>query len=394
MRIVFILSGTIMSGGATKSFLNLHRYLKSKGDETIVITPDRNGVYKELDSNGVEVHALKYGFNTISVSKNPILVLRSYISYLRNSIYSYIAFRRLLSVCEKFHPDLIHSNTSVNSIGYLVAKKLQIPHIWHLREYGDLDFGFKVPFLYNKLNQNKNFSICITKGIAKHMKCLNRPNSRVIYNGILSEVELNQKSLIKKEYFLYAGRIEKAKGLIDLIEAYNIYNIRKNGDSLPLKIVGGIGEADYSEIVAQRINQYKLTDKICMVGEVSDIKSYFEKAKAVIVPSYNEGFGRVAAEAMSLGTLVIGRDTAGTKEQFDNGWELTGEEIGLRFNNVEDLANMIYDVAESDDNHYDAMTNRAQQCVEELYSCEKYGKNVRDFYNYILDLSNDKESAL
>lgn len=40
---------------------------------------------------------------------------------------------------------------------------------------------------------------------------------------------------------------------------------------------------------------------------------------ALIVPSPFEAFGLITAEAMFNKCLVIGRDTAGTKEQFDNG---------------------------------------------------------------------------
>ena len=40
--------------------------------------------------------------------------------------------------------------------------------------------------------------------------------------------------------------------------------------------------------------------------------------------------------------LVIGRNTAGTKEQFDNGLDQTGEEIGLRFDSDLELKTLMY----------------------------------------------------
>ena len=43
------------------------------------------------------------------------------------------------------------------------------------------------------------------------------------------------------------------------------------------------------------------------------------KALALFVPSSFEGFGFITVEAMFCGCLVIGRNTGGTKEQFDNG---------------------------------------------------------------------------
>lgn len=47
------------------------------------------------------------------------------------------------------------------------------------------------------------------------------------------------------------------------------------------------------------------------------------RATALIVPSPFEAFGLITAEAMFNKCLVIGKDTAGTKEQFDNGQKNT-----------------------------------------------------------------------
>lgn len=55
------------------------------------------------------------------------------------------------------------------------------------------------------------------------------------------------------------------------------------------------------------------------------------KAQALIVASRFEGFGFITTEAMWNDCLVIGKNIAGTKEQFDNGVAETGHEIGLRF---------------------------------------------------------------
>lgn len=385
MKIVFILSGTILSGGATKSFLNLQRYLVSKGDDLLVITPDKDGVFKTLYDEGIKVVALKYGFNTIRFKGSFYQKFRSWCAFALNYINSIRATKKLLKLCNAFHPDIIHSNTSVNLIGYEVAKKMNIPHIWHIREYGDLDFGFIIPRRDVRLKKKNNYSICITKGIAIHTHCLGCNNSRVIYNGIISEIQCPEIVEKSRKYFLYAGRIERAKGLLDLIEAYDLYQKKCGIGALPLKVMGAIGEQWYYDKVKEAIQSYRLSDKIEIIGEMPTIEHYARNAKAVIIPSYNEGFGRVAPESMALGTLVIGRDSAGTKEQFDNGLDLTDEEIGIRFSDINQLASTLYFVAEEMTNEqYISITNRAKRCVLELYSSVNYGKQVRDYYSQIL----------
>ena len=57
--------------------------------------------------------------------------------------------------------------------------------------------------------------------------------SRVIYDGVLSQMNALPKSEGKKEYFLYAGRIQPAKGLDQLLLAYSIYARKAEKPYLP-----------------------------------------------------------------------------------------------------------------------------------------------------------------
>lgn len=393
MKIVFVLSGTILSGGATKSFLNLQGYLRSIGCEVLVVTPDKEGVFQKLQKDGIEVVQLDYGFNAYSINPIGLRKIKSVLSFIKNRICNYYAYKRLVTICKEFKPDIIHTNTSVNDIGYLTAKELGIPHVWHIREYGDIDFGFKVPRLYKMINSKDNYVICITKGIANHIKCYKNSNSTVIYNGIISEnedISEKREELHDKNYFLYAGRIERAKGVVDLIEAYYLYVKEfQSKDVLPLVLVGGIVDEVYFHELKDIIDRYSIAEFVHFKGEIPDINGYIKDAKAVIIPSYNEGFGRVAAESMALNTLVIGRNTAGTKEQFDNGLEITGSDIGLRFETIEDLSNILAEVSQSNVYRYNKMIKGAYNCVHELYSCNNYGRNVLSFYNKILNNQND-----
>lgn len=62
-----------------------------------------------------------------------------------------------------------------------------------------------------------------------------------------------------------------------------------------------------------------IASQVVFLGMRKDIYSLMKDAMALIVPSYWEGFGFITTEAMFNGCLVIGRNTSGTKEQFDNG---------------------------------------------------------------------------
>lgn len=77
--------------------------------------------------------------------------------------------------------------------------------------------------------------------------------------------------------------------------------------------------------------------------------------------------------------------TAGTKEQFDNGKELTGEEIALRYTTQEQLVQHLIDVTNNPIDYYEPMILRGQSVVKQLYSSEESAKQIYNFYQTILN---------
>ena len=88
-------------------------------------------------------------------------------------------------MCE--NPDIIHTNTGVIHEGLKVAKRLKIPHVWHLREYQDKDFNWEAFPCFSAYCQmlRKSYVITITNDIKAHFGLLDFPYSRTIYNGVI-----------------------------------------------------------------------------------------------------------------------------------------------------------------------------------------------------------------
>ena len=51
---------------------------------------------------------------------------------------NYRATKKVINYIQEVKPNIIHSNVGPIDIGYKAAKKLRIPHVWHIREYQDL----------------------------------------------------------------------------------------------------------------------------------------------------------------------------------------------------------------------------------------------------------------
>ena len=205
----------------------------------------------------------------------------------------------------------------------------------------------------------------------------------MIYDGVLSK---NQSALIvpKQPYFLFAGRLEQGKGIEDLLEAYAIY-VKQTDHPVPLWIAGDTQDADYKKKLERMVSSIDGTPSITFLGMREDILSLMQHTMALIVPSKAEGFGFITAEGMFSGALVIGKNTRGTKEQFDNGLTISGQEIGLRYNTQNELIAHLLQVTKDGIEPFITMINRGQTTVQKLYSIESHQQTVFDWYKYIIN---------
>lgn len=387
MKVLFLTISQEVHEGSSKALLQLLDGLIPLGIKPLIVLPSKRSLYSYLKQQKIPCIVIQSGYRMsvypwADTIKNKILFIPRLLGRL---IINSLATLKLLCIVNQFKPNLIHTNMSVISIGYYVARFFQIPHIWHIREYGALDINtfYYYPTFRHQLRRykkNNSYTLCITKDIQRYNKLATWKNSKVLYDGVLPASSVTH-SPKKRPYFLFAGRFEPIKGILPLIDAYATY-CQIHPTPLPLHIAGN-GTATYTKLLTDKIANYHLEDKVILLGMRNDILSLYKEAKAFIVPSLFEGFGLITAEAMFSGCLVIGNDTAGTKEQFDNGKEITGEEIGLRYNTQEQLVQHLIDVTNNSIGYYTPMILRAQQVVSQLYSTETHVKNVYNLYNRI-----------
>lgn len=383
MKVLYILSSVSPFGGSSKSFLRLIKVLLRRENdlEVMVCAPSLGGILDELkDMERVRLEKIDLRFNVYPQLKT----IKDYLLFLPKLLYHFlinsISYYKLLFLAKKYQPDVIHTNVGVVNIGYRVAKKLNIPHIYHLREYQDMHFGMKIiPSMQRfkkELKQDGNSNICITKGIREHFDLAEDKNTKVIYDPILpTDSIVFEKE--KSKFFLFVGRLDAKKGIFEVLEAFaSFYEKRKD---YRLKCCGvpsdGNMELLYSE--AERLGIKDVVDFLLMRD---DVDVFMRKATMLIMGSEWEGFGLVTAEAMANGCLVVGKDNTGTKEQFDNGLNLTKEEIGLRYNSKDELVDIMHKVVDDGIESYFSMIERAQTTIKNFYTTEVVVNQVLDFY--------------
>lgn len=391
MRILFILHETGEHSGAWKSASLLLQGLRNHHIDCMVLVPDKKEIYSYLVKEGYNVKSIKIVWNNTRREKSLLYKIYRVPFDVRRMLLSFVWFLRACVVVKRFHPDIIHTNSSVFYLGYDLAKFLKIPHIWHIREYGDRDFGLDISKTQKRLSEHISYNICIANCILEQRGLNKDIRSIVVYNGILPLSSI-RFTLPKDNYFLYVGSLGEGKGIRDIIDAWLMFlNNRRPATNLKLKIAGGhIAEIEKWKRYIR--SQSSVPTNIEFLGMRDDVGELMSHSIALLVASYSEAFGRVTAEGMFNGTIVIGRDTAGTKEQFDNGVRKTGKEIAFRFNTTETLKNSLIKVANLDSGEYKEFVHRAQSVVSDLYSTEVSVSKVIDFYKRVI-VENSKESV-
>ena len=202
----------------------------------------------------------------------------------------------------------------------------------------------------------------------------------MLFRSVFPQAMINQQEIKEKEnYILFVGRIEKVKGVKELLEAYSIFHKKEPRYNLILSGAYDKNSKYYCDCL-NLIESENLNEKVIFLGVRKDVYDLMLHAKCLVVPSPMEGFGFITAEAMLNYCPVIGFDNYGTKEQFDNGVDWTGGEIAYRYHNKEELvSNMLKAVDENND----AMINRAHYAVSN-YTIENNVVKLEDFYNKIL----------
>lgn len=380
MRLLTITSGAGCTG-ATISLLVLLKGLNSRGVKIMVIVPENGYLCEELIKANIPFQVIPYRFSIWPSFLSLKEGIFSSLSFINSRKINHRATKKIAAIIELFRPDIIHTNTSVINIGYILSRKYNIPHVWHIREYGDKDFDFNSypskALLRHRLSYHSH-AIAITNDLARYYKL--EKSGKVIYNGIQSKDDVYFDSC-KRKTFLFVGRVTKSKGATDVVDAFIKFSCFD--DKYTLDLIGHYGKRYRNRLMA-KVKGTPAEGRVNFLGHRDDVINQMKTAKALIVPSFHEGFGRITAEAMFNGCLVIGRNTAGTKEQFDNGLRIAGREIGVRFTDVNSLADAIGYVSKLSDCEYSEMALMAQNVVQQLYSIEKNTELTYKFLSEII----------
>ncbi len=110
----------------------------------VLIPNDDNGgeLADKCRENNIQFFIAKFGWWVGGQPRKSFTrTIKQAVKYYPRKIRNYFRLSRLMQRLTASKFDLIHTNSSVIEYGDIIAQKLKLPHLWHLREYGIDDYG-------------------------------------------------------------------------------------------------------------------------------------------------------------------------------------------------------------------------------------------------------------
>lgn len=310
--------------GAERSLLELVCSLGQRHWAPVVVIPYGGPLEEALARESIPFFKIPYMWWITRPSK---LLLRSRLTAaVVHLIVNYAAAAIITWRFRTANVGLVYSNTIVCPVGALVARRLAVPHLWHVREFVhediSADYALGTVRSMALVRQTGNRVVCNSKAVHDKMARYLEPSVlQVIYNGVLADddndVGHKRHPPTGNELDLcIVGTVAPGKRQEDAINAVGI--LARRGIPAVLHVVG-TGTRDYADFLHELARSNGVEGSIRFEGYVPDPSRFYATADIALVCSRFEAFGRVAVEALATGTPVIAADAGGILEVIRDG---------------------------------------------------------------------------
>jgi len=242
----------------------------------------------------------------------------------------------LLKLIKGFDIELVHTNMEVVLQSGCAARMVGVPSIYHVRGTSFASPRFVCNALVRAIDKASDQIIVISRAVADIFYARGvRTKISIIHNSLdpsqFHDLKEETISSMRQELtrggrgplVAAVGRINPRKGLECFVKSAAI--IGAVNPSARFAIIGDAAdgyERRYRDTLASLAIQLGLSDRLVIAPARKQIAELMSAIDVLAVCSNNEGFGRVAIEAMAASRPVIASNVGGLPEVVEDG--LTG----------------------------------------------------------------------
>ena len=290
---------------------------------------------------------------------------------------------------ENIKPEILHSHGTEFQYSEL-ASKMSYPLVISVQ--GIIKFlknnlkgsGWKLQEkMENEVFRNHCYFISKADFCSEYIKSLN--NKAHIFNidDIVSAAFFNNESCRDKNILLFVGTVIRAKGIEELLKAFEI--LKKKYNTLVLRIAGYI-DGKYKSILNKICREKNIYD-VHILGSVSgeQLLEEYLKAGIFVFPSHFETSPNVVMEAMATGLPIVTTRVGGIPDMIDDG--ISGFLVNA--GNVSEIVEKV-ELILNNSSLADNLGKKAKEKALEKFTEEAVVSKTIDAYNFVL---NDYENS-
>jgi glycosyltransferase involved in cell wall biosynthesis len=176
-----------------------------------------------------------------------------------------------------------------------------------------LRYRAKALFMYALFAHDRFNALC-SSNVASY-RDLSFPLDRVVNipNGIDVDSWRVGKASKGVDRFVFVGRLDREKGLVELIEAFAELSVEVPGISLSI-----IGDGPDRSLVECAVKRFRVQRDVRMLGRVryEDLPELLAQFDCLVLPSYSEGLPLSVFEAAASGRHLVLSDVSDLREYF------------------------------------------------------------------------------
>ncbi len=256
------------------------------------VMPYRSTLYSEMDNEMMTLwkEAFTEKLKIIKAKYNPDIIISHHLWILTSIVYDIFKGKKIIGICH--NTDLRQAEKNRN------LKQKHVTNIEKLDRIFSLS-NFQKEEIVRIYNCDRDKIVYLGAGY----------NEKIFYPPDKYERKKNIE-------LLYVGKYDESKGFYELIEAFKIISGKRNDVTLTLIGSGSENEREKIGNAVKGIENIQMNSFIPQ-KEMADI---MRTKDIFILPSYFEGLGLIAVEALGSGLRAVTTDIAGLME-------LLGEKI-------------------------------------------------------------------